>query len=99
MSKEIRQSGRTTRIIDFTIEQLCSVGECIITDHTVFEYPNKVTNYYLKEFIKRVNDRLQYQTGGYKSCKGEIKKIDNIQTVSKSVFVQKRIVYFCFIIS
>jgi len=81
MSEEIRQSGRTTRIMDFTIEQLCSVGECIITDHTVFEYPGKITNAYLKEFIKRVNDRLQYQTSGYKSCKGEIKKLDDIKVV------------------
>jgi hypothetical protein len=81
MSKEIRQSGRTTRIMDFTIEQLCSVGECIITDHTVFEYPNKVTNNYLKEFIERVNNRLQYQTNGYMRCKGEIKKVDNIKVV------------------
>jgi len=81
MSNEIRQIGRTTRIIDFTIEQLCSVGECIVTDHTVFEYPNKVTNAYLKTFIKRVNNRLQYQTNGYRSCKGEIKKVDNIKVV------------------
>ena len=81
MSKEIRQSGRTTRIIDFTIEQLCSVGECIVTDHTVFECPNKVTNDYLKELIKRVNHRLQYQTNGYKSCKGEIKKVDDIKVI------------------
>ncbi len=81
MSKEIRQSGRTTRIMDFTIEQLCSVGECIVTDHTVFECPNKVTNDYLKELIKRVNHRLQYQTNGYKSCKGEIKKVDDIKVI------------------
>jgi hypothetical protein len=81
MNKEIRQSGRTTRIIDFTIEQLCSVGECIVTDHTVFEYQDKVTDDYIKEFIERVNGRLQYQTGGYKSCKGEIKKLDNIKVV------------------
>ena len=81
MSKEIRQSGRTTRIIDFTIEQLCSVGECIVTDHTVFEYPNKVTNRHLKEFIKRVNHRLQHQTNGYNSCKGEIKNVDDIKVI------------------
>ena len=81
MSKEIRQSGRTTRIIDFTIEQLCSVGECIVTDHTVFEYPNKVTNRHLKYFIKRVNHRLQHRTNGYNSCKGEIKKVDDIKVI------------------
>tara|TARA_B100001094_G_C18090875_1_gene750348 strand:- start:646 stop:921 length:276 start_codon:yes stop_codon:yes gene_type:complete len=81
MSKEIRQSGRTTRIIDFTIEQLCSVGECIVTDHTVFEYPNKVTNEDLKYFIERVDHRLQHQTNGYNSCKGEIKKVDDIKVI------------------
>jgi hypothetical protein len=78
---ENRQTGRTTRIMDFTIEQLCSVGECIVTDHTVFEYPGKITNNYLKDFIKRVNGRLQHQTGGYKNCKGEIKKVDDIKVV------------------
>ena len=78
---ENRQSGRTTRIVDFTIEQLCSVGECIITDHTVFEYPKMITNSHLKNFIERVNNRLKFQTNGNMSCTGKIKKIDDIKVV------------------
>ncbi len=34
----MRQSGRTSRIIDFAIDQLFSVGEVIVADHTAFEF-------------------------------------------------------------
>ena len=34
----MRRSGRTTRIKNFIVDQLLSVGGCIATDHTVFEH-------------------------------------------------------------
>lgn len=36
-----RQTGRTTRIAQFAVDQLLSVGECIVTDHIVFESVSK----------------------------------------------------------
>lgn len=33
----MRQTGRTTRIVNFAIEQLLSCGNVIITDHAIFE--------------------------------------------------------------
>lgn len=54
----MRQSGRTSRIVDFTIDQLFSVGECITTDHYVFEYPD-AGEVHLKYFIDKVKARWE----------------------------------------
>lgn len=54
----MRQTGRTSRIVDFTIDQLCSVGECIVTDHYVFEYPVAGPSH-LQHFISKVYDRFR----------------------------------------
>ena len=35
-----RKSGRTTRIANFVVDQLFDVGECIVSDHSVFEDPS-----------------------------------------------------------
>lgn len=35
----LRRSGRTTRIANFVVDQLFDVGECIVSDHSVFEDP------------------------------------------------------------
>lgn len=48
----MRQTGRTSRIINFTIDQLFSVGEVIVTDHVAFEYPSTLKM--LHYFIDRV---------------------------------------------
>ena len=76
-----RQTGRTTRIIDFIMEQLYSVGECIVTDHTVFEYPKKMANDALINFIGKTNKRLEFQTGNMKSCTGKILKAGDFKVV------------------
>jgi hypothetical protein len=54
----MRQTGRTSRIADFTIDQLFSVGECIVTDHYVFEYPSAGESH-LQHFISKVYDRFK----------------------------------------
>ena len=76
-----RQTGRTTRIIDFVIEQLHSVGECIVTDHTVFEFPDKGLRSALADFIEKTNRRLEFQTSRRKSCTGTILKADKFNIV------------------
>ena len=53
----MRQTGRTSRIVNFTIDQLFSVSECIVTDHYVFEYPSAGEKH-LQYFISKVYDRF-----------------------------------------
>jgi len=54
----MRQTGRSSRIIDFVIDQLFSVGQVIVTDHIVFEY-DKITQKQLTHFIDRVERRFK----------------------------------------
>ena len=50
----MRQTGRTTRIVNHITEQLFSVGRCIATDHTAYEYDrSKITLLYLIERVKK----------------------------------------------
>ena len=76
---ENRQSGRSTRIINFIIEQLLSVGECICTDHVAFEYKGKINKKDCNEFADRVKFNLNYQL--YRKNKKfsyEIHKINDV---------------------
>lgn len=60
----MRRTGRTTRIVNFAVEQLLSVGEVIVTDHSVFEYPEINTKgnlRYLVELIKQRVDSLEIE--------------------------------------
>lgn len=51
----MRQTGRTSRIANFAIDQLYSVGEVIITDHIAFEgFDTKQTH--LSNLIDKVKD-------------------------------------------
>ena len=53
MKKEIlRQTGRTTRIVQHVVEQLYSVGTCVATDHIVYEFTPKIND--TKRKSKRV---------------------------------------------
>jgi hypothetical protein len=64
----IRQAGKTSRIADFAVDQLYSVGEVIVTDHTVFEYPTSNTQnslIHLFEIIERKFDTSNYQRKWY----------------------------------
>jgi hypothetical protein len=53
-----RQTGKSARIIDFVIDQLFSIGEVIITDHPVFEYPDVDHSKYLNDFAEKVTKRF-----------------------------------------
>jgi hypothetical protein len=54
----MRQTGRTSRIIDFAVDQLFSCGEVIFTDHTAFEYPKKNIRSTLDSMCMRIRDRI-----------------------------------------
>lgn len=49
-----RQTGRTTRIAQFAVDQLLSVGECIVTDHIVFESVAKPRQ------LEELKSKIQY---------------------------------------
>lgn len=55
----IRQSGKSSRIADFAVDQLYSVGEVIVTDHTVFEYPTSNTRDSLKHLCDKIERKFQ----------------------------------------
>jgi hypothetical protein len=56
IDERLRQTGRTSRIVDFAIDQLFTVGSTIVTDHTALEgYDNRTT---MDNLISSVNDRF-----------------------------------------
>lgn len=54
----MRRIGRTTRTANYAVEQLLSVGEVIVTDHTVFEYPEANTKYNLRHLVELIKQRV-----------------------------------------
>ena len=77
----MRQTGRTTRIINFAVGQLLSVGEVIVTDHTSFEYPGEVGKKQLEFFIERVKETIQNQSHEKRLIKHNIIKVGEISMV------------------
>jgi|688.fasta_scaffold1664515_2 hypothetical protein len=55
----IRQAGKSSRIADFAVDQLYSVGEVIVTDHSVFEYPTSNTMNSLKYLCDKIERKFQ----------------------------------------
>lgn len=79
--EENRQSGRSTRIINFIIEQLLSVGECICTDHVAFEYKDKITKSHCENFANMVKGKLNYRLYQNQKFKYKIHKINDIKFI------------------
>ena len=87
----MRQTGRTSRIIDFTIDQLFSVGEVIVTDHIAFEFEN-VTNKSLFYFIDRVKDRFEFNSRHINGWKLDANIIDvNVDSINGRI--KRKILY------
>lgn len=76
----MRQTGRTSRISDFAVDQILNVGQCIVTDHIAFEYENGGVGI-LEYFIRGVLDRIKYKSNGNISCSYKIKNLDGINVV------------------
>lgn len=60
----MRQTGRTTRIVDFVVQQLLETGQCICTDHTAFEV-NGVTQKHFQFLIDSVALRIRLMLAKY----------------------------------
>lgn len=67
----MRQTGRTSRIVDFVIDQLHQNLECVATDHTAYEFGARADGS-LRNFIDRVKRRLHETSNGRMTCEGEI---------------------------
>ena len=55
---KMRRTGRTRRIVNHTVEQLMSVGEVIVTDHIVYEYPD-TSQRMLQPFVDNVKREVK----------------------------------------
>jgi len=75
MIESNRQSGKTTRIVNYVIDQLYSVGQCIATEHTCLEYENP-TKEMVDYFIDRVKYRVEIQSYHYKTVNTDIIVVD-----------------------
>ena len=74
--EKMRQSGRTTRIVQYVAEQLYNVGTCIATDHIVYEYtPTFKMLQYFKEKVER---EIEVKSNGYNSVKSTQITVDGI---------------------
>lgn len=77
IEKELhRQTGRTTRIIQYVVEQLYSVGICIATDHTMYEFTPDMEM--LEFFKEKVEREVQFRSYGSKKIKTSDVDIEGI---------------------
>lgn len=70
----MRATGRTSRIADFAVNELFSVGEVIVTDHTMFEGFTP-SQHMLHHLIDKVKLLIEVKSYGRLSCESKIKKI------------------------
>jgi hypothetical protein len=64
----MRQTGRTTRIVQHVVDQLFSVGTCVATDHVVYEYENPKLSM-LGYFKEKVEREIEFRSHGSKGVK------------------------------
>jgi hypothetical protein len=62
--ERLRQTGKTTRIANFVIDQLYSVGEVIVTDHTSFEFPDSSNTSSIESLIEKVYRLIEANSPG-----------------------------------
>jgi hypothetical protein len=77
----MRQSGRTSRIVDFAVDQLFSVGQVIVTDHVVFEYPESNTRQSVEFLTEKVRKRIEVSSYGTLGVNWKIEKFRGINVV------------------
>ena len=60
----MRQTGRTTRIVNFAIDQLLSCGNVVITDHATFEGHEKAHHILIDKVYEHWN-RMHYSENSH----------------------------------
>ena len=79
--ERLRQTGKTTRIANFVIDQLCSVGEVIVTDHASFEFPTHNNTSSIESLIEKVYRLIEANSPGNVKVEHKIIKLDNIKLI------------------
>jgi len=77
----LRQSGKTTRIANFVIDQLHSVGEVIVTDHTSFEFPDIDNMSSIRNLIEKVEKLDAANSPGNRRIEFEIFDSQNTKLI------------------
>ena len=89
MKKELlRQTGRTTRIVQHVVEQLYGVGTCIATDHIVYEFTPEIKM--LKHFKEMVEREVQFRSYGSKTVKTSHMNIEGIPYVKFELITNEK---------
>jgi len=79
-----RQTGRTSRIINHVVNELFSVGKCISTDHTTFEF-EKLPKSQINAFIKKVERRINFESYGSAKVDSKVLDIDGKKMVESTL--------------
>jgi hypothetical protein len=79
--ERLRQTGKTTRIDNFVIDQLHSVGEVIVTDHTSFEFPESNNSSSIKFLIEKVKRLDEANSPGNRKIEHKVIELDNLKLI------------------
>ena len=72
-----RNTGRTTRIANFAVDQLFTVGKVIVSDHIVFEGHKGLNNKHLELLIDKVRDKVERDSNGTLTISYRIDRLRN----------------------
>ena len=79
----MRQTGRTTKIVQYVVDQLYSVGTCVATDHVAYEFG--ATRQMLNHFEEMVRREIDLRSQGSKKIKTTTLKVDGIPYIKFEV--------------
>ena len=79
--ERLRQTGKTTRIANFVIDQLHSVGEVIVTDHSSFEFPESNVTSSLQLLIDKVEKLDAANSPGNREIEHEFVEVGGIKLI------------------
>ena len=83
----MRQTGRTTRIVQYVVEQLYSVGTCVATDHVAYEFG--VTRQILSHFEEKVRREMDLRSYGSNKIKTTYLKVGEIPYIKFEIVKSK----------
>jgi|LakMenE01Jun11ns_1017448.scaffolds.fasta_scaffold9903381_3 hypothetical protein len=71
----MRQSGRTTRIANFVVDQLYTCGKCIATDHVAYDLRGDSFRM-LTHLIDKVKEQIRINSNGRLQCNHRIVRLE-----------------------
>jgi hypothetical protein len=76
----MRATGRTSRIVDFVVDQLFQHGQCVSTDHITYEN-DRISMTELIPFVTKVIERIKHSTQEKNKAIYNIQKVNDIYVV------------------